>query len=544
MSASVLRTLLYALGGVLLGLATAAAFLAIRFQPIARAYFVSTLQKHYQSDVDLGNLRISLFPTVHATGENLVLWFNGRHDAPPMVQIRRFTLDAGFISFFRNPKHIGQLRLEGLQIHLPPRHDKTAPESPSVSGSPASDSPGTGSSSTGSSSTDSSGTDSSGTTATFVLDEVIADGTVLEVTAKDPAKASLVFEIQRLTLHSVGVGRPMTFHAEFTNPKPPGPIRCDGQFGPWNASRPVDTPISGKYTLRDADLAVFKGIAGTLSSDGQFTGRLDRIEVKGTTDTPDFSLTIGGHPVPLHTDFQATVDGTNGNTVLHPVHARLGHSEFDVTGAIDRGALETRKTILLDAKTNVGQTAARLDDFLRLSLKGPKPPMTGSIRFDTKVKVPPGDTEVIERLELDGQFGLGGVKFTSDDVQQKIAGLSHRAQGDPTDHDPNVTAEFGGSFHLHGGQLGLPDLRFTLPGVNVSMRGSYALRSGAISFQGTAKLEATVSQMTTGFKSKLLRPFDPLFSRDGAGTVIPITIGGTRGEPSFRLNIGEMLRRN
>jgi hypothetical protein len=520
MRASAVRTVLYALGGVLLGLGAVAAFLAIRFQPIARKYFISTLQKRYQSQVDLGNLQISLFPAVHATGDNLVLWFNGRHDAPPMVQMTRFTLDAGFISFFRNPKHIGQLRLEGLKIHLPSRQDRPAPAE-NAPGSTASD-----------------------TVAMFVLDEVIADGSTLEVAAKDPTKNPLVFEIQRLTLHSVGIGRPMTFHAELTNPKPPGLILSDGQFGPWNADRPADTQISGKYTFRDADLAVFRGIAGKLSSDGQFSGQLDRIEVQGTTDSPDFSLTTGGHPMPLHTDFQATVDGTNGNTVLHPVHARLGNSAFDVSGSIDRGALETHKTILLDAKTDAGQTAGRLEDFLRLSIKGPKPPMTGSIRFSTKVKVPPGETEVIERMELDGQFGLSGVRFTSDDVQGKIAGLSHRAEGDPTDHDPNVTAEFGGSFHLHGGQLGLPDLRFTLPGVNVGLHGSYVLRSGAIDFQGTAKLQARVSQMTTGFKSKLLRPFDPLFSRDGAGTVIPINIGGTRGEPSFRLNIGEMLRRD
>jgi hypothetical protein len=516
-----LRISLYAAAGFVLGLGAIAAFLAMRFQPIARQYFISTLNKRYQSEVELGNLNISLFPVVHATGDNLVLWFRGSHDGPPLVEVRRFTLDAAFVSFFREPKHIGQLRLEGLRIHLPPR---------------------SGTSITNSSITTPAASHSSTATAAFILDEVIADGATLEITPKDSSKNPLIFEIQKLNLHTVGVGQPMTFHAELNNPKPPGLIHADGKFGPWDASRPVDTPTSGKYTFRDADLSVFKGISGTLASDGEFTGQLDRMEVKGTTETPDFALTIGSHTVPLHTEFQATVDGTNGNTILHPVHARLGHSEFDVSGAVDRGALETRKTILLDATTNT-KHPARLEDFLRLSLKGTKPPMTGGIRFNAKVKVPPGDTEVIERLDLDGTFGLDGVKFTSEDVQGKIAGLSHRAQGDPTNHDPNVTADFQGTFHLHQGQLGLPDLRFTLPGVTVSMKGGYGLRSGAISFQGSAKLDAKVSQMTTGFKSKLLRPLDPLFSRDGAGTVIPITIGGTRGQPSFKLDIGQMLRR-
>ncbi len=490
--------------------------LALRFQPVAREYFISTLQKRYKSDVELGDLHISLFPTVHATGDNLVLWFNGRHDAPPMVQIRQFTFDSSFISFFRTPKHIGRLRLEGLQIHLPPRTANTG--SASIPRAPA----------------------SSTSTAPFILDEVIADGTSVEITPKDPAKQPLVFDVRQLTLRTVGAGLPMAFQAQLTNPRPPGLIQCEGTFGPWDASHPVDTPISGKYVFHDADLSVFKGIAGMLDSTGTFTGQLDTMEVHGTTDTPNFSLHLADHPVALHTEFQATVDGTNGNTILHPVHARLGHSKFDITGAIERGALETRKTILLDAKT----PKAQLEDFLRLAVKGAQPPMTGGIRFDTKIKVPPGDTPVIDRLQLDGTFGLSAITFTNNDVQQKIASLSHHAQGNPTDHDSPVTADFQGGFHLLAGKLSLPDLTFKVPGANVSMQGSYGLRTGALDFRGNAKLDATVSQMTTGFKSKLLRPLDPFFRRDGAVTVIPIVISGTRGDPSFKLDMGQILKRN
>ena len=507
------RITLYVAAIVFVWLAVFAPVLIVRFQPVARAWFISALRQRYQSDVELGNLQISLFPTVRATGENLVLRLNGRRDIPPIVQIRRFTLEARFIGFFRNPKRISRLQLEGLRIQLPPRSDKPAQANSSPS---------------------------SASSAPFILDEVIADGTILEPMPSDPSKNPLVFEIRQLTLHTVGVGQPMTFHAVLENPKPPGLIHSDGRFGPWNASDPTATPVAGKYTFRDADLSVFKGISGVLSSDGTYTGQLDRIEVTGTTDVPEFALTIADHAMPLHTEFQATVDGSNGNTILHPVRARLGHSEFEVSGAIDRTAPEKRKTIELDAKAG----SARLDDFLRLSVKSPRPPMTGGIHFNTHVKIPPGETQVIDRLDLDGTFTLDGVRFTSPDVQQKIAGLSHHAQGDPNDRDPNVTADFTGRFHLRDGQLGLPDLRFTLPGAQVDLHGTYALRSGALNFDGTAKLDATVSQMTTGWKSLLLKPVDPLFRRDGAGTVLPIGISGTRGEPSFRLDIGKILRRH
>jgi hypothetical protein len=522
-----LRTVLYVTAGALLGIVFSAALLVIRFQPIARDYFIPTLEKRYHSQVELGKLQISLYPTVRANGDNLAFWFEGRHDLPPLVRIQRFSFESAFVSFFRAPRHIGHLNLEGLEIHLPPRADRSAAQNSAATPR------------------------QSGNTTAFILDEVVANGSYLEIAPRDPAKNPLVFKIAQLTLRTIGIGLPMTFHAVLTNPKPPGLIHSDGRFGPWDALRPADTPLSGTYVFRNAYLSAFKGISGTLSSDGQYTGQLDRLEVKGSTETPDFALTIGGHPMSLHTDFQATVDGTNGNTVLHPVYARLDQSDFEVRGTIEREKAEEgntkprpHKTILLDAKTSAGHNTARLDDFLGLSVKSGKPPMTGRIRFDSKVKIPPGESEVIDRLQLDGTFGLNGVRFTSPDVQGKIAGLSHRAQGDPDDHDPDVTADFSGAFHMNDGLLSLPDLRFTLPGANVSLYGSYALRGGQLNFQGIAKLDATLSQMTTGYPSKLLKYVDPFFRRDGAGTVLPIHISGTRGEPSFRLDIGRIFGRD
>jgi hypothetical protein len=285
---------------------------------------------------------------------------------------------------------------------------------------------------------------------------------------------------------------------------------------------------------------VFKGIGGTLASDGTYAGTLDTLEVQGWTEMPNFSLRIADHPIHLRTEFQATVDGTNGNTILHPVRAILGDSAFEVSGAIARGALEKHKTILLDARAK----DAPLENFLRLSVKGPKPPMTGLISFQSTVKIPPGEQEVVDRLQLDGNFSIRDVRFTSSDVQQKIASLSHRAQGNPEDKKTgDVVAQFQGKFRLQNGVMRLPSLSFNVPGANITLAGNYALRSGQINFRGTAKMQASISDMTTGIKHWLLKPIDPLFARDGAGAVLPINISGTRGDPSFRLDVGRVLKR-
>jgi hypothetical protein len=82
-----------------------------------------------------------------------------------------------------------------------------------------------------------------------------------------------------------------------------------------------------------------------------------------------------------------------------------------------------------------------------------------------------------------------------------------------------------------------------VPGGRVQMHGTYGLVSERIDFEGTARLDAKLSQMTTGFKSMLLKMFDPLFSRKDAGTVVPIHISGTREHPNFGVDVKGALTR-
>ena len=56
----------------------------------------------------------------------------------------------------------------------------------------------------------------------------------------------------------------------------------------------------------------------------------------GVTDTPDFRLDVSDHPLPLHTEFHAVVDGTTGDTWLNTVMARVGRSELTAAGAVTR----------------------------------------------------------------------------------------------------------------------------------------------------------------------------------------------------------------
>jgi hypothetical protein len=188
---------------------------------------------------------------------------------------------------------------------------------------------------------------------------------------------------------------------------------------------------------------------------------------------------------------------------------------------------------------------ARLEDVLRLVVKSTRPPMTGALRLTTRFVLTPSDREVIERLRLDGRFAIAGARFTDAEVQTKINALSHRSRGKaPAEDNQRVSSQFNGTFKLGGGTLTMPTVTFDVPGSLVRLSGTYALVPETLDFRGTLETDATVSQLTTGFKSKLLRVVDPIFAKKGGGgTEIPIRINGFRSHPWFGLDKGRFFKR-
>jgi len=473
--------------------------------PLVRDSIIRTLKDSYESDVRLRNLRVTIFPWVHVDGEGLVLRYHGRTDLPPLISITRFSGDAGWLGLLHSPARVGRVRLEGLQIHVPPRHGNSTPNrsKPEIP--------------------------------RFVIGEVDADGTLLEILPNKPGKSPLEFDIRRLKLWGAGrADSPMSFRATLTNAKPVGEIHSEGQFGPWEKDALSLTPVAGNYTFEHADLSVFRGISGMLSSQGSYHGVLEAIQIRGTTDTPDFKLDVSGNPVHLQTQFQAAVDGTDGDTKLEPVNAQFGHSSVTAYGTIEGKSGVPGKTISLD----VSVAAARLEDMLRLAVKSSRPVMTGTIAFHTRLLLPRCDRDVVERLHLNGQFIAGAAHFTKPDVQHKVNELSNRSRGNPEDGDEGrVSSNFRGSFVLQNGLMTFKNLAFLVPGAEIRLNGTYALRNGQMDFRGTASLQAKLSETTTGIKSFLLKAVDPFFKKKEAGAVIPIKITGTKDSPSFGLKL-------
>jgi len=318
-----------------------------------------------------------------------------------------------------------------------------------------------------------------------------------------------------------------------------GDIHSDGTFGPFREDEPGDTPLQGGYSFTHADLGTLKGIAGILSSDGKYTGTLARIEVQGSTDTPDFRIvTTSGHPVALHTDFQAVVDGLDGDTYLEPVKARFLHSSLTANGKVVR----VQDPMGHDIELNVVLDRARVEDLLELGVKTDPPVLRGDVAMNTRMSLPPGTGDFAERLKLDGTFHIPAAEFSNEKIQSRIDSLSLRSQGKPKEvkqhEEGTIPSDLEGMFRLDQGLLTFAKLHFSVHGTNADVTGEYSLDGNTFDFHGTLKLEAKLSQLTTGWKSVLLKPVDPFFHKDGAGTEIPFRVSGTRSEPHFTLDFG------
>lgn len=503
-----------------------------------RGRIISTLADRLEAVVELDSLTLHLSPKLRATGTGLTIRHHGRQDVPPLIAVRTFAVEASIASLWR--QRVDYVKLDGLSIHVPPgdddETDNAGADKPRASGSTVEASkPDRTAPTWGESRVE-------GYAKQVVISEVEAPNAQLVILRRDPAKPRRTWSMHTLRLRTVGLNLPMPFESLLTNAVPPGEINVAGTFGPWQRKAPGRTPLRGRFEFDNADLGVFEGISGTLSARGTFDGTLDRIAVDGRTETPNFMVEVGGQTVPLTTTYHAVVDATNGNTTLDPVNAAFLDTSIEARGGVYDVDGARGRIVKLDLAMKSG----RLQDIMKLAVKAPVSPMTGQLTLLTAFAIPPGQGDVVDRLQLDGRFEIQQGKFTNREVQTKVNELSRRASGKLSSSPStptNVTSDFNGRFKLGSGRLSLPVVVFDIPGAVVELAGEYGLRHETIAFSGNLFMDAKVSQTVTGFKSLLLKVADPLFRRNGR-TVVPLKIQGTRRDPRFGLDVKRVFQRD
>ena len=493
-------------------LAAVGAVLVHRAGPILKGRVIETLQGRFDSQVELDSLHVSVIRGLEVSGSGLRIFppddVVAAGATKPLISLGQFTFHANLIGLFVKPMHVGTVHVSEMTIDIPPRQMR-------AQGAPHK---------------------KRKIKIKIVVDRIVCDRSRLILETNKPDKDPKDFELGHIVMRNVGPTRPWDYDATLVNPIPRGDIHAVGTFGPWDNESPGESNVTGHYTFDHVDMNTIKGIGGTLTSRGEFVGRLDKIVVDGRTETPNFSLDTANHAMDLRTKFHAIVDGTSGDTYLQPVEARLGGSEFSCSGAVIN---VKGKGHIIDLDADVPN--GRIQDFLELAVKTTPAVMTAQLQMKAKLHIRPGPESVSRKIGLQGGFTMREIQFTNPKVEDKVDMLSLRARGHPEEARPgakDVHSRMVGQFVMADRRLSFSKLDYSLPGADVNLAGIYSLNGEKFEFEGKVRTKAELSQMVASWwKSWLLKPVDPFFRKDGAGAVIPVKVSGTKTAPTFGLDL-------
>jgi len=265
--------------------------------------------------------------------------------------------------------------------------------------------------------------------------------------------------------------------------------------------------------------------------------------------------------------FNASVNGTNGDVFLKQVETSFLQTSVAASGSVAGKAGQDGKTTSVDVELNNG----RIQDLLVLLAATKHAPMNGAISFKAHVTILPLGRPFLKELLMRGDFGVEQAAFRKPSRQEQVDELSERARGEKKGKDKgkdqskeqdkdqsknasnanadsgrddleNIVMNLRGHLELRDGVATFSDLAFDVPGASARMNGTYNLENEQIDFHGTLKTAAELSQDTTGIKSALLKPLNPLFKRKKAGADIPVKMTGTYHDPRFGFDVAGALK--
>ena len=470
----------------------------IRFWPFERGAILQDLAEASDSKVEARGFHKTYFPFPGCVVEGVV-FHHGEKSGRPLLTIERLTIRGSYTGILTH--HVSLIIADGARVFVPAFG---------------------------------SGVHFQTQHSTIVVNEIVANGARIEFERRDAQKEPVVFDIHEGSVRDVGWTGPLRYRLKFRNPVPPGEIEVAGEFGVWRKDDPGETPFSGEYKFKDADLHVFHGIAGKVSSGGKFGGVLKHLDITGSTDVPDFEVVSSGHKVELITEFSAYVDAVHGDTFLKRVDAHFRRTQVVARGSIAKIASRKGKTALIDLETPHG----RIEDVLWLFVTEPRAPMSGPMGLKAKVELPSGEEPFLEKVRLQGAFGIDEGSFTKPDTQQDVNKLSAGARGTNKDDPETVLTDLKGRVLLENGVSKFSNLSFEVPGASAELHGTYNIINHKIDLHGPMKVDTAISKTTTGMKALMLKVMDPFFKHKKKGEVVPVHISGTYEHPQFGLDLG------
>ncbi len=472
--------------------------------PFSRAALTRELEGLGQGTVQIGSFRTTYFPP-GCVATHVVFSSDDRNESQPQVTVEKLTIVGSYLGMFEHPKHIRRVEVENVRVtRALSENDAKSSRNSSFASAHKSN---------------------------LVIDELHATQAQLNVTRRG-SQEPLRFQVRELFLGHLQSGKPFSFRVETSIPKIKGDAVVSGNAGPLNAPAPGKTPLRGEFTLNDADLGTFNGIAGKVSGSGRFHGELGRLNVDGEASSPEFIVRKTQHGLPLSAKFHAVVDGTNGDVNIENAEATLGQTVMHTTGQIVKDGNDTGKTVSLQMSGRHG----RIQDLFYLFVHQDSP-IAGSTNFDAKVTLEPKPGRFVDKVILDATFGIDDSKFTKPTTQQKVNTLSERAQGDTKDQgEIQVASVFDGHVRLENAIARFSKLDIAVPCASADLHGTFNVESHVVDLRGMLRPDVKLSQASTGFKSFLMKVIEFAKQKKKQGALVPVKITGRYPKPSFDID--------
>ena len=477
-------------------------------EPIARRRIVRSVVARLGAPATLDEVHVTFRPGLRITGRGLRVTGTG---AQPSIAVRSFAFATNFGSLFRQETTLVNVAVDGLSVVVPPGEDHAAPAPAPTA-------------------------HTHGEHGRFMVAQVVATNSELVIQNGDARQYPLTFHFWRVVIDDLGEGKPIHFDAVVANPRPIGDVHVHGLMGPCDPQKPRETAVSGRFDFAQADLASINGVFGHLHGEGTLNGSVGLLGVDGNATMADFGMAPGLVRVKLETHFHAGVNALTGAVTLQPVTAHVLHTDITAQGVITRVA--AGHDIQLESELK-----GRAEDLLDLvSPTRGRPLLSAGLTDKATIHVPPGRTRMLLKMELSGTATLAGVRWGDTDVQEKVDELSMKAQDKAAEvkdgEVPVAASTLTNRFRLSGGVLALSGIDYKLPGATVLMDGTYSLPAEALDFHGIVRTAAEASHMTTGIKSLLLKPLDPLLKKKGAGMQLPVALTGPKSGLKLGLDLG------
>ncbi|HVI09144.1 MAG TPA: AsmA-like C-terminal region-containing protein [Candidatus Binatia bacterium] len=473
--------------------------------PFSKNEVLEDLREASDSQVTVRSFRETFFPSPGCVLEGVV-FAHAKNELKPLITIDRVTVRGSYHGLLT--QHVEKIVAEGMRVSVPAFGTGQALHT---------------------------------TKSKITVDEIIANGAIVDFAYHDRDHTPLQFDVHEARLRNVSWNGPMNYEIRVHNPEPPGEVSASGLFGVWNQDNPGETPVSGEYHFENADLSFYKAIAGTLSSQGKFSGKVSHIDISGNTNTPDFEVKSSGHKVNLTAAFTAYVDAIHGDTFLERVEADLWKTHIVAEGSVAKSANGPGKTAIL----NLRSVRGRIQDLLMLFITANRSPMSGPVTFKARAEIPPGPGPFLKKIKLRGQFGIEGGAFSDASTQQSVNKLSASALGEKDKSDPETAlTDLSGEEDLANGVTTFTNLSFGIAGAHARFHGTYNLLNQRIDLRGKMRVDTKISKTESGAKALLLKAMDPFFRKKKNGEVVPVHIGGTYDHPTYGLDLGDKNTRN